>query len=169
MALYAKKDKDFVSLATDSPDLRDLYQDLILDHGKRPRNFHKPESANREALGHNPLCGDRLMLYLTVDDQNIIRDAAFQGSGCAISMASASMMTEMLKGKTLAETDKLFTYMHDSCTSGTGKLEGIIEDDADRVQALAGVRHYPMRVKCATLPWHTMQAALKNTTKVTTE
>jgi len=158
-----------MSLAANETDLRDLYQDLILDHGKHPRNFHKPDASNREALGHNPLCGDRLMLYLTVDDQDVIRDAAFQGSGCAISVASASMMTEMLKGKTLAETEALFTYMHDSCTGVASSADAIAEDDADRVQALAGVRHYPMRVKCATLPWHTMQAALKNATKASTE
>src|SRR5580693_3801983 len=96
-------------------DLRDLYQDLILDHGKHPRNFHTLPQANREALGHNPLCGDRLMLYLTVDDDDIIKDAGFQGSGCAISTASASMMTEMLKGKTSAEAEKLFRYLHASC------------------------------------------------------
>jgi nitrogen fixation NifU-like protein len=157
-----------MSLDVASGDLRDLYQDLILDHGKKPRNFHKLDTANHEALGHNPLCGDRLTLYLTVDE-DIIRDAAFQGSGCAISVASASMMTEMLKGKTLAETETLFNHMHAACTGGVTSRDGVIDDDADRVQALAGVRHYPMRVKCATLPWHTMQAALKNATKVTTE
>jgi nitrogen fixation NifU-like protein len=168
------------SAALDS-DLRDLYQDLILDHSKHPRNFHVPGDANREALGHNPLCGDRLMLYLTVDANNIITDAAFQGSGCAISVASASMMTEMLKGKTVKEAEKLFDYMHGNCT-GTAAVAvataqagaeqsrpAISEDDADRIQALAGVRHYPMRVKCATLAWHTMQAALKNEKKVSTE
>src|ERR1700722_19509435 len=97
-------------------DLRDLYQDLILDHGKHPRNFHILEGANREALGHNPLCGDRLNLYVTVDDKGTIKDAAFQGSGCAISVASASMMTEMLKGKTPHEATHLFNYLHNSCT-----------------------------------------------------
>lgn len=151
-------------------DLRDLYQDLILDHGKHPRNFHTLPQANREALGHNPLCGDRLMLYLTVDDQNIIKDAAFQGSGCAISVASASMMTEMLKGRKIAEAEKLFGYLHASCT-GTDSIApaGINEDDVERLKALGGVRHYPMRVKCATLAWHTMQAALKNEQKASTE
>ncbi|MFY9287222.1 MAG: SUF system NifU family Fe-S cluster assembly protein [Alphaproteobacteria bacterium] len=150
-------------------DLRDLYQDLILDHGKHPRNFRVLDKANYEALGHNPLCGDRLVLYLTVDDKNMIQDVAFQGSGCAISVASASMMTDMLKGKSLQEAETLFHYMHGSCTGADVAALGISEDDADRVQALAGVRHYPMRVKCATLAWHTMQAALKNEKKVSTE
>jgi nitrogen fixation protein NifU and related proteins len=150
-------------------DLRDLYQDLILDHSKHPRNFRVPEHANREALGHNPLCGDRLMLYLTVDDDGIIRDVAFQGSGCAISVASASIMTDMLKGKTLPEANTLFSYMHAACTGADVVAAGISEDDAERMQALAGVRHYPIRVKCATLAWHTMQSALKNQPKVSTE
>jgi nitrogen fixation NifU-like protein len=150
-------------------DLRDLYQDLILDHGKRPRNFRVLPGANHEALGHNPLCGDRLMLYLTGGADNIIQDVAFQGSGCAISVASASMMTEMLKGKTLSEAETLFHYMHGSCTGENVVATNVKDDDADRVRALAGVRHYPMRVKCATLAWHTMQAALKNEKKVTTE
>jgi nitrogen fixation NifU-like protein len=154
--------------AVDS-DLRDLYQDLILDHGKHPRNFHVLDKANHEALGHNPLCGDRLMLYVTVDANNIIQDAAFQGSGCAISVASASMMTEMLKGKSLQQAETLFNYMHGACTGADVSAVGIDTDDADRVKALAGVRHYPMRVKCATLAWHTMQAALKNEKKVSTE
>jgi len=150
-------------------DLRDLYQDLILDHSKHPHNFRVVEGANREALGHNPLCGDRLMLYLTLDEQSVIQDIGFQGSGCAISVASASIMTDMLKGKTLPEAQKLFAYMHASCTGTAASTHGIEEDDVDRMQALAGVRHYPIRVKCATLAWHTMQSALKNEKKVSTE
>ncbi len=154
--------------------LRDLYQDLILDHGKRPRNFRAVDGANREALGHNPLCGDRLTLTLRVDEQGVICDAGFQGSGCAISVASASMMTDMLKGKTLAEARALFDYMHASCTGAAHDQASAIplcpnEDERDRLQALAGVRHYPMRVKCATLAWHTMQAALADEKKVSTE
>src|ERR1700735_4839769 len=97
-------------------DLRDLYQDLILDHGKRPRNFTTLPQANREAMGHNPLCGDRLVLYIELDAQGVIRNAAFQGSGCAISVASASMMTEMLKGKNAGEAERLFQYLHAACT-----------------------------------------------------
>ena len=150
-------------------DLRDLYQDLILDHSKHPRNFRVLPGANREALGHNPLCGDRLVLFLTVDANNVIQDVAFQGSGCAISMASASMMTDMLKGKKVADAEKLFSYMHTACTGAAPLGNDIDEDDKDRLQALAGVRHYPMRVKCATLAWHTMQSALKNEKKTSTE
>ncbi len=100
-------------------DLRDLYQDLILDHSKHPHNFRVLEGANREALGHNPLCGDRLVLFLTVDGANVIQDVSFQGSGCAISVASASMMTDMLKGKTLKQAETLFDYMHAACTGAT--------------------------------------------------
>ena len=150
-------------------DLRDLYQDLILDHGKHPRNFHTMPQANREALGHNPLCGDRLVLNLIVDDNGTIKDAAFQGSGCAISVASASMLTEMVKGKTSAEAQRLFDYLHAACTGAETMVKDLAEDDTDRLKALSGVRHYPMRVKCATLAWHTLQAALKNEHKVSTE
>ncbi len=152
-----------------SDDLRDLYQDLILDHGKHPRNFRVIDGANREALGHNPLCGDKLNLYLTIDSNNVIQDIGFQGSGCAISVASASMMTEMLKGKTLDEAAKLFTYMHSSCTGQAAPETGLNEDAIDRIKALAGVRDYPIRVKCATLAWHTFQSALKNKKKASTE
>jgi nitrogen fixation NifU-like protein len=154
--------------AVDS-DLRDLYQDLILDHSKRPHNFHALADSNHEALGHNPLCGDRLSLQLKVNEQNIIQDVGFQGSGCAISVASASMMTDMLKGRSLDQAKSLFDYMHASCTGENVPHITIDEDDRDRLQALAGVRHYPMRVKCATLAWHTMQAALADKKKVTTE
>lgn len=151
-------------------DLRDLYQDLILDHGKHPRNFRVLDGANHEALGHNPLCGDKLVLYLTVDDVGVIQDSSFQGSGCAISVASASMMTEMLKGKTLKQAEALFDYMHAACIGAdVAAPAGVDEDDIARLQALSGVRHYPMRVKCATLAWHTMQAAMKNEKKASTE
>ena len=152
-----------------SDDLRELYQDLILDHGKHPRNFRVPTNATHEALGHNPLCGDKITLYVTIDDKGIIRDVAFQGSGCAISVASASMMTEMLKGKSTAEAAHLFDYLHASCTGKLTDDKGLDEDDVARIKALAGVRDYPIRVKCATLAWHTLQSALKNTPKVSTE
>jgi len=152
-----------------SDDLRELYQDLILDHGKHPRNFHALPTANHEALGHNPLCGDKINLFVTVDDKNIIQDVAFQGSGCAISVASASMMTEMLKGKSTSEASHLFDYLHDSCTGKPANDTGLDEDAVDRIKALAGVRDYPIRVKCATLAWHTLQAALKDKKKVSTE
>ncbi len=150
-------------------DLRELYQDLILDHGKRPRNFHTLPNANHEALGHNPLCGDRLNLYVTVDDQGTIKDAAFQGSGCAISVASASMMTEMLKGKSAVDAAHLFDYLHNSCTGKPADDTGLDEDDVARIKALSGVKDYPVRVKCATLAWHTLQSALKNEKKASTE
>ncbi len=151
-------------------DLRDLYQDLILDHSKHPHNFHVVPDANREALGHNPLCGDRLSLTLKVDAKGVIQDIGFQGSGCAISVASASIMTDMLKGKTVDEANALFQHIHAACTGAPAVVAVVIsEDDNDRLQALAGVRHYPMRVKCATLAWHTMQAALKDEKKVSTE
>jgi nitrogen fixation NifU-like protein len=151
-------------------DLRDLYQDLILDHGKHPRNFGVLPQANHEALGHNPLCGDRLTLYLTVDQEGIIRDVRFQGQGCAISVASASLMTEMLKGRTIRRAHSLFHYLHAACTGAdVVPSTDVDEDDRERLQALAGVRHYPMRVKCATLAWHTLEAALKNEKKVSTE
>jgi len=150
-------------------ELRDLYQDLILDHGKHPRNFHALPNANHEALGHNPLCGDKLALYVSVDDKGVIQDAGFQGSGCAISVASASMMTEMLKGKTTEEAANLFEYLHNACTGQPTDASGLDEDAVDRIKALAGVRDYPIRVKCATLAWHTLQAALKDKKKVSTE
>ncbi len=152
-----------------SDDLRDLYQDLILDHGKRPRNFRIPSQPTREALGHNPLCGDRLTLYVTMDAAGMVQDAAFQGIGCAISVASASMMTEMVKGKSLPEIDRLFAYMHAACTGQSADETGIEEEDKDRIAALSGVRDYPVRVKCATLAWHTLQAALKQEGAASTE
>ena len=141
-------------------DLRDLYQDLILDHGKRPRNFRMLEGSTHEGLGHNPLCGDRLVLKLKLNAQKIVEDAAFQGSGCAISTASASMMTEMVKGKSVAEAENLFNYFHALCTGVPADATFLTSDEVERLQAIAGVRHYPMRVKCATLPWHTLHLAL---------
>ncbi len=152
-----------------SDDLRDLYQELILDHGKHPRNFRAAENANRQALGHNPLCGDKINLFATVDDKGVIKDVSFQGSGCAISVASASMMTEMLKGKTAEEAARLFDYMHKACTGENADETGLDEDAVAHIKALSGVRDYPIRVKCATLAWHTLQAALKNEEKTTTE
>ncbi len=149
---------------TESEDaLRDLYQDLILDHGKRPRHFHAIENADCEAVGHNPLCGDKLVLYLTVGADGRIADAAFQGEGCAISVASASLMTDMLRGKSAAQARLLWAYFQ-SLTMGTAfpeeEKEKIGEEDRDRLAALAGVKSYPMRVKCATLAWRTLEAAL---------
>lgn len=158
---------------TDS-DLRELYQDLILDHGKHPRNFRVIDPADCEAVGHNPLCGDKLVLFLTVGEDGRIAQAAFQGSGCAISMASASMMTEMLTGKTAAQAKKLWAVFEALCKSNAvddSQLGDLDEDDRLRLQALSGVRHYPVRVKCATLAWRTLESALDPATvkKVGTE
>jgi nitrogen fixation NifU-like protein len=143
-------------------DLRDLYQEVILDHGKRPRNFRRLDSANREAKGHNPLCGDKITVYLRLSEQGTVEEVSFEGRGCAISTASASLMTEMLKGKTREEIAALFGAFHQMCTHDEAPLlPEALQDDFERLQVLSGVRRYPMRVKCATLPWHTMKAALE--------
>ena len=139
-------------------DLRDLYQEVIFDHNRNPRNFRVMEDANRKVEGFNPLCGDRLTLFLKIDD-GVISDASFQGSGCAISTASVSLMTEIIKGKTEAEADTLFNQFH---AMTTGKSEQIQLEAVGKLAVLAGVREYPARVKCATLAWHTLDAALKN-------
>ncbi len=146
---------------SEASDLRDLYQEVILDHGKNPRNFGHPADANREAHGHNAMCGDTIDVFLTVDNDGKIEGAAFDGQGCAISVASASMMTEMLKGRTAEEAHHLFETVHALCTGQDDTSIGDLDDDtADRIQILAGVRQYPMRVKCATLAWHTMEKAM---------
>ena len=138
-------------------DLRDLYQEVILDHTKRPRNFRRMEDASRFAEGHNRLCGDRITVFVKVED-GVIRDVSFQGMGCAISTASASMITEALKGKTVVEAQKLFTEFHELVT-GPPDQEGDAPE-LGKLAVFAGVREYPVRVKCATLAWHTLRAAL---------
>ena len=138
-------------------DLRDLYQEMIIDHGRRPRNFRALADANYDAQGFNPLCGDKVTVYLKLDDDTV-RDISFQGSGCAISTASASLMTETLKGKTLAQTEALFEKFHRLVT---GENEDAAAPELGKLTALGGVRDYPIRVKCATLAWHTLKAALK--------
>ena len=138
-------------------DLRELYQEVILDHNRRPRNYHAIEHPSRTARGHNPLCGDRLTLYLTLDNDRIT-DVGFEGSGCAISKASASLMTEAVKGKTVAEATSLFTRFHELVTTPPdlpAKTEGL-----GKLAVFSGVREYPARVKCASLAWHTMKAAV---------
>lgn len=139
-------------------ELRDLYQEVVIDHGRRPRNFHALEGCTHDALGHNPLCGDQLHLYLKVE-QDRISEASFTGSGCAISTASASLMTEHLKGKTLAEAQAVFEAFHRMLTQRDAAPDS---ERLDKLTVLAGVHEYPTRVKCATLPWHTLQAALKH-------
>jgi nitrogen fixation NifU-like protein len=142
-------------------DLRELYQEVILDHNRRPRNFGELPAANRRAEGHNPLCGDQITLFLDVA-AGTIRDLAFQGSGCAISTASASLMTEALKGRTVEEARTLFRGFHELVTTGApaaGEAAGSTPD-LGKLAVFSGVREYPMRVKCATLAWHTLKAAL---------
>jgi nitrogen fixation NifU-like protein len=139
-------------------DLRDLYQEVIFDHNRNPRNFRVIEDADRKVEGFNPLCGDRLTLFLKLNG-DIITDASFQGSGCAISTASVSLMTEIIKGKTQAEAESLFETFHKMTT---GKDEDVQLEAVGKLAVLAGVREYPARVKCATLAWHTLDAAIKN-------
>ncbi len=139
-------------------ELRELYQEVILDHNRRPRNYRAPADANRQAEGFNPLCGDRLTLFLKVDGE-VICDAAFQGSGCAISKASASLLTDAIKGKSVAEASALFERFHRMVTSAPDSLEDFA--DLGKLAVLAGVREFPVRVKCASLAWHTLKAALE--------
>ncbi len=153
-------------------ELRDLYQEVILDHGKSPRNFRHLENATCPAHGNNPICGDMLVVYLMLDGDGRITDVAFQGEGCAISVASASMMTEILKGMTVGDARELFEGFHDMCTKDDfdlGRLSGFDEDAVDRLVMLSGVKEFPIRVKCATLAWHTMQAAVGGTEEISTE
>ena len=145
-------------------DLQDLYQEVILDHNRRPRNFRTIEDG-RKAEGYNPLCGDKLTVFVRVENDRIT-DAAFQGSGCAISKASASLMTDLVKGKTVAEADALFDRFHRIVT---GPMNAPV-DDLDKLCVLAGVRQFPMRVKCATLAWYALRAAVDaSETVVSTE
>mgnify|MGYP001585992979 CR=1 FL=1 len=139
-------------------DLRDLYQQVILDHYKRPRNFRRLDEANRKAEGHNPLCGDEITLYLHLDG-DLIKDISFEGAGCAISKASASMMTAALKGRTRGEAETLFEMFHEMVTGhrdGTADPAGL-----GKLEVFCGVSEFPVRVKCASLAWHTLRAALE--------
>lgn len=149
-------------------DLRGLYEEVILDHNRRPRNFNKvPEACNHRAQGNNPLCGDRFTVYLTINE-GVIDDVGFEGAGCAISKASASLMLESIKGKTIQEANELFNKMHHLLTDDFD-LEAEV-DDLGKLEALSGVKEFPMRVKCATLSWHIMSAAINEDAKnVTTE
>ena len=142
------------------PGLRELYQEIILDHGRNPRHFGVLEGANREARGHNPLCGDQIHLYLSMDKAGRVVDLSFQGKGCAISVASASMMTELVKGRTEAEARRLAEAFVQLAKGEEIDTNGLHEDDIDRLQAMGGVSQFPMRVKCATLAWHTLEEAM---------
>ena len=144
----------------------ELYQEVILDHNKKPRNFHKLESPTHTAEGYNPLCGDHLNIYLNVEGDEL-KEIAFEGSGCAISKAAASMMTQAVKGKTREHVERLFNEFHSMVT---GEFDEDTEQNVlGNLKIFAGVRDFPVRVKCATLPWHTMLAALNNEQTVSTE
>lgn len=147
-------------------DLRDLYQEVILDHSKNPRNFRALDGESKKAVGHNPLCGDKLILYLHVEN-DVVNDISFEGVGCAISTASASMMTEALKGKRLDEAEKLFEAFHAMLT-GDPNEEGADRSGLGKLAVFEGVCEYPVRVKCATLAWHTLHSALHDKGEVAT-
>ncbi len=147
-------------------EINELYQEVILDHNKNPRNFREIQNADKQADGNNPLCGDKIKVYATLDG-DIVTDVAFTGSGCAISKASASIMTQTLKGKTVSEAERLFDEFHRMVT---GKLDiETDEHDLGKLRIFAGVLEFPARVKCASLSWHTINAALHNETEVSTE
>ena len=139
-------------------DLRDLYQEVILDHNRRPRNFGKLSAANHHAEGRNPLCGDHIMVHLDVEG-GVIKSVAFEGAGCAISRASASLMTDAVKGKPIAEAEKMFEEFHRMVTSG---VDAEVEAALGKLAVFCGVREFPSRVKCASLAWHTLHAALED-------
>jgi len=145
-------------------DLSELYQEVILDHNRRPRNFHALADASHTAEGYNPLCGDRLTLYLKVAD-GVVRDVSFEGAGCAISKASASLMTDAVKGRTVTEAQALFDRFHRMVTTPPGQAV----EDMGKLSVLAGVREFPVRVKCASLAWHTLKAAMANEKQTSTE
>jgi nitrogen fixation protein NifU and related proteins len=148
-------------------ELRELYQQVILDHNKSPRNFKILEHSNHFAEGYNPLCGDKIDIYLQVED-NIVKDISFQGQGCAISKASASLMSSLVKGKSIDEADKIFEKFHNLVTGKMGDNPDI--EDLGKLAVFTGVKEFPSRVKCASLAWHTMRSALNNQeTNVTTE
>ncbi len=148
-------------------ELRELYQTTILDHNKQPRNFRAVDAKTHEADGHNPLCGDQVTIELSLSDDGIVSDVGFQGSGCAISTASASMMTEAIKGKPVAEIDALFGRFRELVTSDPTQEPDV--DGVGKLMVFAGVREFPMRVKCATLAWHTLHAAMNGDETAKTE
>ena len=152
-------------------DLKELYQEIILEHGKNPRNLGKFENFNKDAKGHNPLCGDKVHLFLKLDENKKIVDISFEGEGCAISMASASIMTELMKGKNKDEVKEIVTKFLDMIKDKDDiDSELLMEDEKTKLMSLGGVKNYPMRVKCATLSWHALTSALDDFQKeVSTE
>ena len=151
--------------------LKELYQEIILDHGKNPRNVGKFENFNKDAKGHNPLCGDKVHLFLKLDENKKINDISFEGEGCAISMASASIMTDLMKGKNETEVKEIISKFLDMIKEKDDiKSELLKDDEKIKLMSLGGVKNYPMRVKCATLSWHALTSALEDFQKeVTTE
>lgn len=141
--------------------IQDLYQEVILDHNKSPRNFRIIDPATHHADGYNPLCGDKIEVFLVINQDDIVEDAAFQGSGCAISTASSSLMTEIVKGKTIEEIDTLFNTFREAVM-----FDGQDSEELGRLRALTGVREFPARVKCATLAWHALEAAIHDKDEV---
>ena len=146
--------------------LKELYQEIILDHGKNPRNLKKVENFNKDAKGHNPLCGDKVHIYLKLNENKKVEDISFEGSGCAISMASASIMTDLIRGRNENEVNEIvkdFLYMIKEKPELSSK--NLKDDEKTKLMCLSGVKQYPMRVKCATLSWHTLTSAIDNSKK----
>ena len=147
--------------------LKELYQEIILEHGKNPRNLRKTDGFNKDAKGNNPLCGDNVHVYLKLNGQKIVEDASFEGSGCAISMASASIMTDLVKGKEEIEVKEIVTDFLDMIKEKEQLHSKILnEDEKIKLMCLSGVKQYPMRVKCATLSWHTLTSAINDFQKI---
>ena len=148
--------------------LKELYQEIILEHGKNPRNLGKVHEFNKDAKGHNPLCGDNVHVYLKLNGQKIVEDISFEGSGCAISMASASIMTDLIKGKNEHEAKEIVEDFLGMIKENPELKNKILkEDDKTKLMCLSGVKQYPMRVKCATLSWHTLTSAMDNSKEIT--
>ena len=148
--------------------LKELYQEIILDHGKNPRNIGKFDNYNKDAKGHNPLCGDNVHVYLRLNEDKKVEDISFEGSGCAISMASASLMTDLVRGKEENEVKEIVTDFLDMIKKKDELNSNILkEDEKTKLMCLSGVKQYPMRVKCATLSWHTLTSALDNSNEIT--
>ena len=147
--------------------LKELYQEIILDHGKNPRNLRKTDNFNKDAKGHNPLCGDKVHIYLKLNENKKVEDIAFEGHGCAISMASASIMTDMVRGKEVKEVKEIVTDFLGMIKEKDSLENNILKDDEKtKLMSLSGVKQYPMRVKCATLSWHTLTSALDNSDQI---